>query len=160
MKLSPFFSSMAHMAKRLENAGASGLVLFNRFYQPDIDLEALEVRPNVMLSTSNAMRVPLRWIAILYGRVKLSLAATNGIHTAQDVIKMVMAGADATMMCSALLKNGPGYVAPVLADLNQWMLEHEYISVQQMKGSMSQKAVADPAAFERANYVKALHSYK
>lgn len=160
MKLSPFFSSLAHMAKRLENAGAQGLVLFNRFYQPDIDLEALEVRPNVMLSTSNAMRVPLRWIAILYGRVKLSLAATNGIHTAQDVIKMVMAGADATMMCSALLKNGPGYVAHVLADLNQWMLEHEYISVQQMKGSMSQKAVADPAAFERANYVKALHSYK
>lgn len=160
MKLSPFFSSTAHMAKRLENAGANGVVLFNRFYQPDIDLEALEVKPNVMLSTSNAMRVPLRWIAILYGRVKLSLGASSGIHTAQDVIKMVMAGADATMMCSALLKNGPGYVAHVLADLNQWMLEHEYISVQQMKGSMSQKAVADPAAFERANYVKALHSYK
>lgn len=160
MKLSPFFSSMAHTAKRLENAGAGGLVLFNRFYQPDIDLEALEVRPNVLLSTSHAMRIPLRWIAILYGRVKLSLAASSGIHTAQDVIKMVMAGADVTMMCSALLKNGPGYVVKVLADLDQWMLEHEYISVQQMKGSMSQKAVADPAAFERANYVKALHSYK
>lgn len=160
MKLSPFFSSMAHTAKRLENGGAGGLVLFNRFYQPDIDLEALEVRPNVLLSTSHAMRIPLRWIAILYGRVKLSLAASSGIHTAQDVIKMVMAGADVTMMCSALLKNGPGYVVKVLADLDQWMLEHEYISVQQMKGSMSQKAVADPAAFERANYVKALHSYK
>ncbi len=160
MKLSPFFSSLAHLARRLENAGAAGLVLFNRFYQPDIDLEALEVKPNVLLSTSNAMRVPLRWIAILYGRVKLSLAASSGIHTAQDVIKMVMAGADAAMMCSALLKNGAGYVAQVLADLNRWMLEHEYISMQQMKGSMSQKAVADPAAFERANYVKALHSYK
>ena len=157
MKLSPFFSSMAHMAKRLENAGANGLVLFNRFYQPDIDLEALEVRPNVTLSSSNAMRVPLRWIAILHGRVKMSLAATNGIHTAQDVIKMVMAGADATMMCSALLKNGPVHITHVLSDLNQWMLEHEYISIQQMKGSMSQKAVADPSAFERANYVKALH---
>jgi dihydroorotate dehydrogenase (fumarate) len=160
VKLSPFFSSMAHMAKRLENSGANGLVLFNRFYQPDIDLEALEVRPNVVLSSSNAMRVPLRWIAILHGQVKMSLAATSGIHTAQDVIKMVMAGADVTMMCSALLKNGPNHIAQVLLDLNQWMLEHEYISVQQMKGSMSQKSVADPAAFERANYVKALQSYK
>lgn len=160
VKLSPFFSSMAHMAKRLENSGANGLVLFNRFYQPDIDLEALEVKPNVVLSSSNSMRVPLRWIAILHGQVKMSLAATSGIHTAQDVIKMVMAGADVTMMCSALLKNGPSHIAQVLLDLHQWMLEHEYISVQQMKGSMSQKSVADPAAFERANYVKALQSYK
>jgi dihydroorotate dehydrogenase (fumarate) len=148
------------MAKRLELAGANGLVLFNRFYQPDIDLEALEVKPNVVLSTTNAMRLPLRWIAILHGRIKMSLAATSGIHTAQDIIKMLMAGADVTMLCSALLKNGPGYISQVLADLDQWMLEHEYISVKQMKGSMSQKAVADPAAFERANYVKALHSYK
>jgi dihydroorotate dehydrogenase (fumarate) len=160
VKLSPFFSSMAHMAKRLENSGANGLVLFNRFYQPDIDLETLEVKPNVVLSSSNSMRVPLRWIAILHGHVKMSLAATSGIHTAQDVIKMVMAGADVTMMCSALLKNGPNHIAQVLQDLNQWMLEHEYISVQQMKGSMSQKSVADPAAFERANYVKALQSFK
>lgn len=160
MKLSPFFSSLSNMAKRLETAGADGLVLFNRFYQPDIDLEALEVLPNVQLSSSKAMRLPLRWIAILHGRLKLSLAATSGIHTAEDVIKMVMAGADVTMMCSALLKNGPGYITQVLADMHQWMLEHEYTSVQQMKGSMSHKAVADPAAFERANYVKALHSYK
>jgi dihydroorotate dehydrogenase (fumarate) len=160
VKLSPFFSSMAHMAKRLENSGANGLVLFNRFYQPDIDLEALEVKPNVVLSSSNSMRVPLRWIAILHGHVKMSLAATSGIHTAQDVIKMVMAGADVTMMCSALLKNGPSHIAQVLLDLHQWMLEHEYISMQQMKGSMSQKSVADPAAFERANYVKALQSFK
>jgi dihydroorotate dehydrogenase (fumarate) len=135
-------------------------VLFNRFYQPDIDLELLEVTPNVRLSTSNSMRIPLRWIAILYGQLKMSLAATTGIHTAEDVIKSVMAGADVTMMCSALLKNGSGHVSKVLADIHQWMLEHEYISLQQMKGSMSQKAVADPAAFERANYVKALHSYK
>jgi len=160
VKLSPFFSSMAHMAKRLETAGADGLVLFNRFYQPDIDLETLEVKPNVVLSSSNSMRLPLRWVAILYGRMKMSLAATSGIHTAQDVIKMVMAGADVTMMCSALLKNGPQHIAQVLSDLHHWMLEHEYISIQQMKGSMSQKAVADPSAFERANYVKALHSYK
>jgi dihydroorotate dehydrogenase (fumarate) len=160
MKLSPFFSSLAHMAKRLETAGADGLVLFNRFYQPDIDLETLEVKPNVVLSTANAMRLPLRWIAILYGRLKMSLAATSGIHTAEDIIKMVMAGADVAMMCSSLLKNGPAHITQVLADLDRWMLEHEYISVRQMKGSMSQKSVADPAAFERANYVKALHSFK
>lgn len=160
MKLSPYFSAMAHMAKRLEYGGANGLVLFNRFYQPDIDLEALEVRPNVNLSTPDALRLPLRWIAILYGRVKLSLAATSGIHSAADVIKMVMAGADVTMMCSVLLKNGPEYLTGVLADLDRWLLEHEYTSIRQMKGSMSQKSVADPAAFERANYVKALQSFK
>jgi dihydroorotate dehydrogenase (fumarate) len=160
MKLSPFFSSMAHMAKRLDTAGANGLVLFNRFYQPDIDLETLEVVPSVVLSTPMAMRLPLRWIAILYGRVKASLAATSGIHTAQDVIKMIMVGADVTMMCSALLKNGPQHITRVLADIRQWMLEHEYVSVSQMKGSMSQRSVADPAAFERANYMKALNQYK
>ncbi len=160
MKLSPFFSSMSNMARRLELGGASGLVMFNRFYQPDIDLESLEVKPNVVLSTTNALRLPLRWIAILHGRTRMSLAATSGIHTAEDVIKMVMAGADVTMMCSALLKNGPGYIAQILTDIDRWMLDHEYISIQQMKGSMSQKAVANPAAFERANYVKALHSFK
>jgi dihydroorotate dehydrogenase (fumarate) len=160
MKLSPFFSSMANMAARLDSAGANGLVLFNRFYQPDIDLEALEVTPNVRLSTSNAMRLPLRWIAILHGRVKASLAATGGVHTAEDVIKLLMAGADVTMMCSALLKGGPQVLKDVLRDLTQWMLTHEYVSVRQMKGSMSQKSVADPAAFERANYMKALNTYK
>lgn len=160
MKLSPFFSSMAHMAKRLDTAGANGLVLFNRFYQPDIDLETLEVVPGVVLSTPMAMRLPLRWIAILHGKVKASLAATSGIHTAQDVIKMLMAGADVTMMCSALLKHGPQHVTTVLSEVRQWMLEHEYVSVSQMKGSMSQKSVADPAAFERANYMKALNQYK
>ncbi len=160
MKLSPFFSSMAHMAHRLDVAGANGLVLFNRFYQPDIELETLEVVPGVVLSTPMAMRLPLRWIAILHGKVKASLAATSGIHTSTDVIKMLMAGADVTMMCSALLKHGPGHITTVLSEVRQWMLEHEYVSLQQMKGSMSQKSVADPAAFERANYMKALNQYK
>ncbi|MBI4535626.1 MAG: dihydroorotate dehydrogenase-like protein [Ignavibacteriae bacterium] len=160
MKLSPFFSSFANMAHRLDSAGADGLVMFNRFYQPDFDLDDLEVIPNVILSTPHAMRLPLRWIAILYGKVKASLAATSGIHTAEDVIKMLMAGADVTMMCSALLKHGPRYITTVLTEIRQWMLEHEYLSVKQMKGSMSQRAVADPAAFERANYMKALNQYK
>ena len=160
MKLNPFFSSMANMAHRLDAAGADGLVLFNRFYQPDIDLETLEVSPNVILSTPHALRLPLRWVAILHGRVKASIAATSGIHTSEDVLKMLMAGADVTMMCSALLKHGPQRIKEVLAELTQWMQEHEYESVRQMKGSMSQKSVADPTAFERANYMKALNSYK
>ena len=160
MKLSPYFSSFAHFAARLDLAGADGLVLFNRFYQPDIDIEALEVVPRVLLSTPMAMRLPLRWIAILHGRIKANLAATSGIHVAEDVIKMLMAGADVTMMCSSLLKNGPEQITRVIADLDRWMLEHEYHSVAQMKGSMSQKAVADPSAFERANYMKALQTYK
>jgi dihydroorotate dehydrogenase (fumarate) len=160
MKLSPYFSSLANMAARLEAAGANGLVLFNRFYQPDIDLEALEVKPNVILSTPQAMRLPLRWIAVLYGRVKTSFAATSGIHNAQDVIKLLMAGADVTMMCSALLKHGPGHIRQVLDEMNQWMLDHEYVSVSQMKGSMSQKSVANPEAFERANYMRTLQSYR
>jgi dihydroorotate dehydrogenase (fumarate) len=151
---------MANMAAQLDAAGADALVLFNRFYQPDIDLETLEVKPNVLLSTPHAMRLPLRWVAILYGRVRASLAGSSGIHTAQDVLKMLMAGADITMMCSALLKHGPGRIKEVLTELDRWMMEHEYISVSQMKGSMSQKSVADPAAFERANYMKALSTYK
>jgi dihydroorotate dehydrogenase (fumarate) len=160
VKLSPFFSSFSNIARRLELAGANGLVLFNRFYQPDIDLDALEVKPDVVLSTSESLRLPLRWIAILSGRVKVSLAATSGIHSAVDVIKVLMAGADVTMLCSALLQHGPGHLGTVLKDLQQWMLEHEYLSVGQMKGSMSQRSIADPAAFERANYMRALNSYK
>jgi dihydroorotate dehydrogenase (fumarate) len=160
MKLSPFFSSMANMAQRLDQAGAGGLVLFNRFYQPDIDLETLEMKPSVNLSTPQAMRLPLRWVAILYGKVKASLAATSGIHTADDVLKMLMAGADVTMMASALLKNGSQRITEILTQMNQWMLEHEYVSVAQMKGSMSQKSVADPSAYERANYMKVLQAYK
>ncbi len=160
MKLSPFFSNMANMAYRLDEAGVDGLVLFNRFYQPDFDLEELEVTPNVILSTPQALRLPLRWIAILHGRVKAHLAATSGIHTAQDVLKMLMAGADVTMMCSALLKHGPSRISEVLQEVEKWMMDHEYLSIGQMKGSMSQKSVADPAAFERANYMKALGSYR
>ncbi len=159
VKLSPFFSAVANIAKKLDQAGANGLVLFNRFYQPDIDLETLEVQPNVILSTPNAMRLPMRWIAILYGRLKANLAATSGIYTAEDVLKMLMVGADVTMMCSALLKHGPDQISKVLKDLEKWMTENEYVSVEQMKGSMSQKSVADPEAFERANYMKSLHSY-
>jgi dihydroorotate dehydrogenase (fumarate) len=160
IKLSPFFSNMANMAHKLDEAGVDGLVLFNRFYQPDFDLEELEVTPNVILSTPQALRLPLRWIAILHGRIKANLAATSGIHTAQDVLKMLMAGADVTMMCSALLKHGPTRITDVLEEVNKWMIDHEYVSVGQMKGSMSQKSVGNPAAFERANYMKALGSYK
>ncbi|HEX2521924.1 MAG TPA: dihydroorotate dehydrogenase-like protein, partial [Terriglobia bacterium] len=159
IKLGPFFSNMAHMAKRLVNAGADGLVLFNRFYQPDIDLKQLEVVPNVLLSTPQAMRLPLRWIAILSGRLQVCLAATGGIHNSEDVVKMLMAGADVTMLCSALLKNGIGWIRQVEKDVVRWMEEHEYTSVAQMKGSLSQKSCPHPSAFERANYMKALKSY-
>ncbi len=159
IKLSPFFSSLAHLAHRLDLAGADGLVLFNRFYQPDIDLDELEVVPNVLLSTPHELRLPLRWVAILHGRVKASLAATTGIHTAEDVLKMTMAGADVTMMCSALLKHGPNHITEVLSTVRDWMVEHEYVSLEQMRGSMSQKSVADPSAFERANYMRALSSF-
>jgi len=159
VKLSPFFTNFANMAHRLAEAGANGLVLFNRFYQPDIDLETLEVKPNVLLSTPMAMRLPLRWIAILHGRVPVSLAATSGIHRATDALKMLMAGADVTMMCSALLRHGPQHVATVRRDLIAWMQEHEYESVAQLKGSLSQKKCADPTAFERAQYMRALASH-
>lgn len=159
VKIGPFFSSMANMAKRLDEAGADALVLFNRFYQPDIDLDTLEIVPNILLSTPQAMRLPLRWVAILHGRLKASLAATSGIHDATDVLKMLMAGADVTMLCSVLLKKGPGHVSRILKDMEQWMAEHEYDSVKQMRGSMSQKSCADPAAFERGHYVRALKTY-
>lgn len=160
MKLSPYFSSMPNMAKKLDDAGADALVLFNRFYQPDIDLADLEVVPNLELSSSFEMRLPLRWIAILYGHIKANLAASTGIHTHEDVIKMLMAGADITCLCSELLGNGINRISEILKDLEKWMEEREYESVEQMKGSMSQKSVADPAAFERANYMKALNNYK
>jgi dihydroorotate dehydrogenase (fumarate) len=160
VKLSPFLTAIPNVAKRLVNAGAKGLVLFNRFYQPDIDLEALEVVPNLVLSNSNDMRLPLRWTAILYGRIQADLALTSGIHTAEDVLKTMMAGANVAMMTSELLQKGFGRVNAILADMEQWMTDHEYSSVQQMKGSLSQKAVKEPAAFERANYMKALHSFK
>ena len=159
LKLSPFFTALPHVAKRFVQAGANGLVLFNRFYQPDFDLEALEVVPNVELSTSYEVRLPLRWIALLYGRIQADFALTSGVHTAQDVLKAMMAGASVTMMTSALLQHGMGRLMHILTDMQEWMVEHDYESIQEMKGSMSQRAVADPAALERANYMKALNSY-
>jgi dihydroorotate dehydrogenase (fumarate) len=159
VKLSPFFSNFANMAKRLDQAGANGLVLFNRFYQPDIELESLEVKPNLLLSTPMAMRLPLRWIALLHGKLKGSLAATSGIHRASDVLKMLMAGADVTMLCSTVIRHGIPQIAMIERELVDWLDEHEYESVSQLKGSLSQKNCAEPAAFERAQYMKALTGY-
>lgn len=159
VKVGPYFSSMANMASRLADAGADGLVLFNRFYQPDIHLETLEVVPNVNLSTSSELRLPLRWIAILRGRVETSLAATTGVHRAEDVLKLLLAGADVTMMASALLRHGPELIRLLTQSVTDWLEEHEYESVEQMKGSMSQASVPDPAAFERANYMESLVTY-
>jgi len=156
IKLSPFFSNFANMAQRLDAAGANGLVLFNRFYQPDIDLEQLELTPHVLLSTPQAMRLPLTWVGILCGRVKASLAATSGIHGAEDVIKLLMVGADVTMLCSTLLRNGINHLRSIEQGVRQWMDSHEYISVEQMKGSMSQQRCPDPSAFERAQYMRAV----
>lgn len=160
LKLSPFFTALPHIARRFAGAGANGLVLFNRFYQPDFDLETLEVIPNLQLSTSQELRLPLRWIALLYGRIEADFALTSGVHTAQDVLKAIMAGASVTMMASTLLEHGMGRLMHILADLQAWMDEHEYASITEMKGSMSQRAVAEPAAFERANYLKTLNSFE
>jgi dihydroorotate dehydrogenase (fumarate) len=159
VKLSPFFTNFANMAKRLSEGGADGLVLFNRFYQPDIDLETLEIRPNILLSTPMAMRVPLRWIALLHGRINASLAATSGVHRASDVLKTLMAGADVTMLCSALIRHGIRQIGTIERDLVAWLEEHEYESVQQLKGSLSQKNCPDPTAFERAQYMRAISNY-
>jgi len=163
VKLSPYFSSTANMAARLVNAGANALVMFNRFYQPDFDLETLEVVPRLSLSsasTPHALRLPLRWVAILHGRLNVDFAVTSGVHTYQDVLKGVMAGANVTMMASELLRNGCGRIGEILHDMQVWMDEHEYVSINQMHGSMSQQNVAEPAAFERANYMKVLHSWR
>ena len=160
VKLSPYFSSVANMASRLANHGADGLVFFNRFYQPDFDLESFEVTPQLVLSNSNELRLPLRWVAILFGRLGVDLAITSGIHTSQDVIKGLMAGAKVTMMASELLQNGIRRIGQVLNELVTWLNEHEYESVTQMIGAMSQKHCAEPAAFERANYMKMLQSYR
>lgn len=162
IKLSPYFSNMANMAKRFDEAGADALVLFNRFYQPDIDLEDLEIVPNVVLSSPQApqaLRLPLTWIGILYGRVKAELAATSGIHSAADALKMLMVGANVTMMTSALLKNGIDHISTVRDDLVRWLDENEYDSVKQMQGSLSQINSPDPRAFERAQYMRALKTY-
>jgi dihydroorotate dehydrogenase (fumarate) len=156
VKISPFFSNLAYMAQRLDAAGADGLVLFNRFYQPDIDLEELEIKPNVLLSTPQALRLPLTWIGILHGRIKASLAATSGIHDAQDVIKLLMVGANVTMVCSSLLRNGINHIRTLEQGMKDWMEKHEYESVGQMQGSMSQLRCSDPGAFERAQYMRAI----
>jgi dihydroorotate dehydrogenase (fumarate) len=158
VKVSPFFSNMANMAKRLDQAGANGLVLFNRFYQPDINLDELEIQPNVLLSTPQALRLPLTWIGILYGRIRANLAATSGVHGPEDVIKLLMVGADVTMLCSTLLRNGISHLRYIEEGVLEWMEKHEYESVQQMKGSMSQIRCSDPSAFERAQYMKAVKS--
>ncbi|NOZ72692.1 MAG: dihydroorotate dehydrogenase-like protein [Chloroflexi bacterium] len=160
VKLSPYFSSMANMAYRLSVAGADALVLFNRFYQPDFDLEKLEVIPDLQLSHSAELRLPLRWIAMLYGRVSVDFALTTGVHSHLDVLKGLMAGAKVTMLASELLDNGVQRLPEILAALETWLEEHDYESVQQLQGSMSQQHVAEPAAFERANYMKVLASWR
>jgi dihydroorotate dehydrogenase (fumarate) len=159
VKIGPYFSSIANMAQRLDQAGADALVIFNRFYQPDFDLELLEAKPSLTLSDSSELLLRLHWTAILYNRVRPDLAITGGVHTAQDVIKGVMAGARVTCMTSALLRHGIPYLSKVEEDLVDWLEEHEYESVRQMRGSMSAQSVAEPAAFERANYMKVLSSY-
>lgn len=160
VKMSPYFSSVANMAKRLVDSGAQGLVLFNRFYQPDFDLENLEVSPNLVLSGPYALRLPLRWTAILHGRLKADLAISSGVHTHEDVLKAMMAGANVSQMASELLQNGLGRIQQILTSMSEWMKEHEYESVAQMRGSMSQMHVAEPAVFERANYMKVLQSFR
>jgi len=159
VKLSPYFSSMANMAKRLTEAGANGLVLFNRFYQPDIDIEELEVRPHVLLSTHTEMRLPMRWIALLYGRINADLAATTGIARGEDVICMLMAGAKVTMLVSSLLRHGIGHLRDIEKQMVDWMTEHEYESITQLQGSMSQLRCPNPSEFERAQYMKAVQTF-
>jgi dihydroorotate dehydrogenase (fumarate) len=160
VKLSPYFSNLAYMASRLDETGADGLVLFNRFYQPDFDLEHLEVRAHLLLSTPQALRLPLRWIAMLHGRVRADLAASGGIHTGEDAIKMMMAGANVAMLCSVLLKRGIQHIEVIERQMLDWMDEHEYESVREMHASMSQRNSPDPAAFERSQYIRTLQSFR
>lgn len=160
MKLSPYFSAIGNMAKQFADNGANGLVLFNRFYQPDLDIENLDVMPHLVLSDQRALRLPLRWVAMLYGRVNADFAITSGIHTSEDVLKGLMAGAKITMMASALLQNGPEHITTLLKQIEQWMEEREYESVVQMQGSLSQLNAAAPAMYERANYMKVLNEYR
>ncbi len=159
VKVGPFFSSIPAMAREMVAAGADGLVLFNRFYQPDLDLETLDVVPHLVLSGSDELRLPLRWIAILHGNVGCSLAATTGVHTAEDALKVLLAGADVAMTTSALLRHGPDHLRRVQASMAEWLDDHEYDSVAQLRGSVSRRAAADPAAYERANYLRTLASY-
>lgn len=160
MKLSPFFSSLPSVARKLTSSGADGLVLLNRFYQPDIDIENLEALPTLRLSDSSELRQRLRWIAILFGNVEASLAASGGVHTAEDAIKAIMAGASAVQLVSALLKHGPEQLRVVLQDMTRWLEEHDYESLDQLRGSMSLRHCPDPAAYERANYMRVLQGWR
>lgn len=159
VKVGPFYSAFANVARRLADAGADGIVCFNRFLGPDIDLETLTVQPGVRLSTPDELRLPLRWIAILRGRIAADLAATGGAHSSEDVVKLILAGADAVMIASALLRHGPGRLTSIVGGLAAWLADHEYASVEQARGSLSQASCPDPAAFERAQYMRALTSY-
>lgn len=159
VKVGPYFSSFANMAIEMDQAGADALVLFNRFYQPDIELELMQVKPSLVLSSNYEKRLPMRWLAILHGQIRASLAATTGIHSAEDAVKMLLCGADVTMVASVLLRKGIDYLSEMIDDLENWMTEHEYESVEQLKGSMSLRHVAEPAAFERANYLKILQQW-
>jgi dihydroorotate dehydrogenase (fumarate) len=155
-KLTPFFTSMANMAKRFDAAGVDGLVLFNRFYQPDMNLDDMEIQPNVLLSTSEALRLPLTWIGMLYGRIKASLAGSSGVHTPDDVVKLLLVGADVTMVCSALLRNGIGHLGNLESGVSHWMEKHDYKSISDLRGAFSQLRCKDPAAFERVQYMNAV----
>lgn len=159
VKLSPFFTSVPHVARQLDEAGATGLVLFNRFYQPDFDLEAVKATPNLQLSDSAELRLRLRWVAILYGQVRCSLAVTGGVHTAQDALKAIFGGAQVAMVASVLLKYGPDYLARLLADLTRWLEGHGHTSLRDIRGQLSLQVTGDASAFERANYIQVLHSY-
>jgi dihydroorotate dehydrogenase (fumarate) len=154
VKLGPFFTNFGHFARRLDKQGVDGLVLFNRFYQPDIDLDSLDITPNISLSAPGEIRLPLRWIAMLHGRIRASIAATSGIHRGTDALKMLMAGADVTMLCSVLLRNGIGQLAVIEREMCEWMEQRKYDSVEQLKGTMSQKECASPSAFERAQFMR------
>ncbi len=160
IKVGPYFSNMAYIASKFEMAGADALVLFNRFYQPDINPELLEVKPRILLSTPQDMRLPLRWIAILFGRAHIDLAASGGIHEPRDIVRMLMAGASVTMLCSALLKRGIDYISYLETELTRWLEEHQYASVSEIQGLMCQEHYEDPTAFERAHYIRTLRSYE
>jgi len=160
VKIGPYFSSIPNMARKFDEAGADALVMFNRFYQPDIDLEALEVTPSLVLSNSYELLLRLHWVALLHGKIKADMAVTGGVHTAEDVLKSMMVGGKAAMLTSAMLRQGVDYVAKLEEGVTKWMEEHEYESIEQMQGSMSAKNVANPAAFQRANYMKVLSSYE
>jgi len=159
VKLSPFYTALPNLAERLVDAGAQGLVLFNRFIQPDIDVESMEVDPTLHLSTSEELLLPLRWMALLYGRINADLALTSGVHTGLDLVKAVMAGANVGMVASEFVANGVGRAAEMLAEMENWMTAYDHASVEKMRGSVSQQHVENPAAFERGNYMKALQSY-